>query len=696
MKRDVGWRRIVPDCCVGVVLFLCSACVGAVYVANWGAAAPVLPGLFAPSVMLAYGHGYINPDLDQIPKLREFLDTIDESRAGLPPRVDTFSRVDLPAYIPQVPFTTLHDRELYLIHVVAFFWRLFGVSWSALTPLFGLLFGTSVVLAYGLFRLGMNRVMAALCALMFMTSPIHLEYLPVLRDYSKAPFILAALCVTGYIASRSLDRRALWGWSALCGAVIGIGAGFRIDVLICVVPSVLVVSFLLPRGSILTRAVAVACLIAALLVTSWPILSRLGSGGNKCHPALMGFMAPFSERLGVGGTSYELGHKYLDAEVLPIVNAFARRGNPGLDCFLIYGTAAYEQAADQYTAQFIKTFPADVVTRAAAAVLRILDELRAGPDHMAPHGLANRPVLALYRVRLWVEQHGLGHMRYVAAIVLCGLVLHNVRLGVTVFGLVLYYTGYSAVQFASRHYFHLEVVPLWFGGVFWGAVFSLIRPQVRHAIREHALAIFTRRGLPLLYRAVIPIACCVAAVAAPLFLLRQYQDTRVRALCEAYLNAEREPIEMRHTPLGDGRALVQGVSAVGEDALPWAPGQDGFEMEWLMAEFESSDRNPEITARYDANVFETDLSWVATLPLSERRPWCDGDLLRMFFPVYCASWTEHSPNWLMFRGLEIAEADRPALKGLYRLEHPDRYPLILYLTLPPWWESMPRCQHLTR
>jgi hypothetical protein len=50
----------------------------------------------------------------------------------------------------------------------------------------------------------------------------------------------------------------------------------------------------------------------------------------------------------------------------------------------------------------------------------------------------------------------------------------------------------------------------------------------------------------------------------------------------------------------------------------------------------------------------------------------------------------------MFRGLEIAEADRPALKGLYRLEHPDRYPLILYLTLPPWWESMPRCQHLTR
>jgi len=537
---------------------------------------------------------------------------------------------------------------------------------------------------------------------MFMTSPIHLEYLPCLRDYSKAPFILGALFITGYLASRPMGRRSLWAWAAGCGAVLGIGTGFRIDVLICVAPFLLVLMCFLPRTprtSWLTRGGAVACFLVVLLVTSWPVFSMLGSGGNKSHPALMGFMLPFSERLGVGGTPYEFGQRGRDAEVFVLVNAFAQRGHPQADRFLIHGTSDYEKAADRYTLECLKMFPADIMTRGCAAAVRVLDELRAGPSHIGPRHLANQFLVALYRVRLQVEQYMFGHMRYIAVIVLCAIAWQNLPLAFAVFGLLLYYAGYSAVQFGGRHYFHLEVVPLWFGGVFWGGLLSVVSARGRDAARESIRLLVARERFyrsRSLHRVVIFVAASILVVSAPLGLLRYYQDQRVHTLFQDYQRAEREPVGTRLTPQDDGAVLIQGVNGAGKDSLPWAPGQEGFAVEWLMAEFAASDRDIDVNVRYAANNPESDLSWETRLPLSQQRPWRDGEVLRMFFPVYYGSWKQLAPEWTMFRGLEMAQADLPALKGLYRITHPEQCPILLRAVLPPWWETLPRCQSLTR
>ena len=702
MVNRTIWERIPRDLRIAAVLFCCAACVGMVYVNNWAGISPTYPDLFGPSVMLAYGKGYINPDLNQIPKLKAFTDTITWFLEDSLPRVDTFSKEDLPEVIPQAPFNTLHDRERYLIYAVALFWRIYGVAWSSLTPLYGILFGTTVAISYGLFRLGMSRFLSVLCAVMFMTSPIHLEYLPCLRDYSKAPFILGALFITGYIASHTMDRRSLMAWAAGCGVLLGFGTGFRLDVLICVIPFLLVLLFFLPRSSqttFLSRLSAVACFLIVLLVTSWPVFSKLGSGGNKCHPAIMGFMLPFSERLGVGDTPYEFGQRGRDAEVFVLVNTSARRDNPTLDRFLIHGTPDYEKAADRYTFQLAKTFPVDIMTRACVATVRILDELRAGPSHVGPRRLANQFLVALYKVRLHVEQYLFSHMRYVAALVLCAIAWRNLSLAFTVFGLVLYYAGYSAVQFGSRHYFHLEVIPLWFGGVFWSGLLSLGCAEQRNTIWESLRLMVTQDHVyrsRSLHRVGIFIVGCVLIVAVQMGLLRYYQDRQVHALFQSYQHAEWEPVELKTTPHSETSTLIQGMKGQGKDQLPWMPGTDGFEMEWLMAEFTAAEHDVRVDARYLSSDPESDLSWETRLPLSQQRPWRDGDVLRIFFPVYYGSWKQAGPEWAVFHGLEIANADLPSLKGVYRNKSPMQFPVLLRTILPPWWETLPRCQVLTR
>lgn len=693
---------VLHDLRIAAILFCCAACIGMIYVNHWAGTSPTYPDLFAPAVMLAYGEGYINPDLNQIPKLNAFMDTITWFREDSLPRVDQFAKTDLPKIIPQIPFNTLHDRERYLIYLVAFFWRIFGVAWSSLTPLYGILFGTTVAIAYGLFRLGMGRGISVLCTVMFMTSPIHLEYLPCLRDYSKAPFILGALFITGYIVSHTLTQRSLWGWVAGCGILLGIGTGFRMDVLICVPPLLAVLLFFLPRSEQTTwgtRLAAIGCFLVVLLITSWPVFSTLGKGGNKCHPAIMGLMYPFSERLGVGGTSYEFGQWGRDAEVFALVNTYAHHKNPQLNRFLIHGTPDYEKAADQYTAELVKTFPADLMTRACAATLRIVDELRAGPSHMAPRRMANQFLLAMFNIRLHVEQYLFGHMRYLCLGVLCLLACRNLSLAFAVFGLVLYFAGYSAVQFSSRHYFHLEVIPLWFGGVFWNGVLGMVQGEKRRQL-QNAFSDLLRRDQvyrsPLLRRMALFLIGAVLVVAIPLGSLCWYQERQVTALFHQYQQADRNPVALKQTPLTPETTLIQGMNGFGKDQLPWMPGTDGFEMEWIMMAFSSADHDIKLNVRYLASDPEADLSYETIMPLSQQRAGHDEKELCFFFPVYYGSWKQAGPEWAVFHGVEIPTEDVSLLKSVQRINKPEAIPVLVRSILPSAWESLPLCQHLTR
>lgn len=699
------------DIIIALVLFGFACAIGMGHVATWGRTALFYQNLFGPAVMFACGRGYVNPDLSQAPELNAFLSVIDEVRAGTPPDIDAFSKDDLPPDIQTKPFHPIQLRERYLIGAAGLVWRVAGVSWAALTPLYGLLFGASVAVAYALFRLGTGRVFAVLCAAMFMTSPIHLQYLPELRDYSKAPFILAALFLTACLVKKPLGRVRLAGVAALCGAVIGIGLGFRIDVLICIPAFLVVVLFFLPgkaRGAMATRVLATVVFGVAFLVTSWPIVSGLGSAGNKWHPAFLGFMAPFSERLGVGGTTYEFGHKFLDVEPLAILNAYARHLDPEAENF-VYETPEYERVADAYAPGFLKTFPSDVAIRAYAAVLRILDELHAGPAHLTPPGVTNPLLVKLYELRLFIERHAVTHVRYLAVLVLCAIAAHSLRWAFVTLGLLLYFAGYSAVQYGTRNCFHLEVIPLWIVGAFWGYVLwhapALCR---REAIARFGQALRETRlyRSAALWRVACFVAISVVGLLVPLYALRGYQRNAVGRLLNSYVVADKERVTLRPTPIGDGRVLVQGVGAAGANVQPWEDNEPYFRTEFLVAEFQHCGRDVPITIRYEADGYGTDLTWTQQLPLAQdaAAPGAP-NVTRVFFPVYYANWVDYVPQWdwvepipqwIFFRGIEIADADATALKGLYRITDPAQFPIVLTAVLPPNWASLPQYQRLVR
>src|SRR5437764_4381798 len=138
---------------------------------------------YEPAVMMACGHGFVQAD----PPLQAITDFILLKR-------DALSCDDIPRG------TRLNDRGLaqkkawiYLLSTVAFAWRVLGISWSGLGPLFGVLFGGTIVAAYGIFRLGMGRRLATLCALALTVSSVHLQNLPHFRDYAKAPLTLTLI-----------------------------------------------------------------------------------------------------------------------------------------------------------------------------------------------------------------------------------------------------------------------------------------------------------------------------------------------------------------------------------------------------------------------------------------------------------------------------------------------------------------------
>src|SRR5260221_9485084 len=99
-------------------------------------------------------------------------------------------------------------------------WRVLGVSWSGLGPLFGALLGLTIAAGYAIVRLGAGPLIAMLCACGLSVSGLHLFYLPQLRDYAKAPFTLLLVFLLGLLVKRPATWRGTLSIAAAYGAVL--------------------------------------------------------------------------------------------------------------------------------------------------------------------------------------------------------------------------------------------------------------------------------------------------------------------------------------------------------------------------------------------------------------------------------------------------------------------------------------------
>jgi len=686
-----------------LAIFLAATSWGMVYVSSWGQTADILQASFGPSVMLACGRGFVNPRASAVPELTAFLRP-DLHHDG-PPQIDRFSCDLLPDDMPVVPFTGIQKRTWHMFWIAGWFWRVFGVAWSSLTPLYGLLFGLSAAAAYGIFRVALNPPIALFCAALFFISPLQLHYLPRLRDFAKAPFMLVALfCLLLLLVHARGWKRALWT-GALAGAAIGLATGFRAEAVLYLavfVPAVLLFypGWRWPAWG--NRSLAIAAFLLCFLAAGWPVLMKFQTYGERTHPFLMGFGHFFDGRLGVGNDAYQVSHSDLDAEALAQLNAH----NLYLDSAappIIYETPGYESVGDDYFFRnLLGKMPGDLATRTAAAGLRILDELRPNPNAYMPRGITNPFLDPLYAGRAWLMDSLFSRTRYVALALLLLLGALSPRLGLMTLYLGFCLAGMASVQFATRHYFQLEFISLLVGGLVlqcaWLALSALGR-QRRDRLRETLLdrtwcAVRLKRGATFA-------AGGLLLVAVPWMALRWHQDRQFSALFADYAAAETDTV----WPTIAGRQGDTVRLACGEITLPGGlpeAGPEGFfQVDMLVVEFAPGDTPIPLGIAYAGDHPDRVLSWSTALnPVDE-----GGEVTRYYFPIYNAVWPDTPDNdswddvgtaWTRFEGLEIKVADLPRLRSMRRFRYAAGYTPLVTATLGPGWEDRPLYQQFVR
>ncbi len=257
------------------------------------------------AIAFACGHGFVDPGYEPSPAVTAFLNK----------QIDRLSCEALPVPARERSPNFTQRLYRYMTLAVGITWKLFGISWTMLAILFGVLYAATTGAIYGLFRLVTTRTAASAGAAIMTVSPLQLRYLPQLRDYAKAPFLLMLILILAALVLRPFTPRRLLVLAACYGAALGIGFGFRNDLLIAALPFVVTVVAFLPvpfRQHAAAKAAALAVCAVTFTACAWPIITAYRSGSNSGHVALLGLMTYFDKPLGVTRSVYDWGAPYDD------------------------------------------------------------------------------------------------------------------------------------------------------------------------------------------------------------------------------------------------------------------------------------------------------------------------------------------------------------------------------------------------
>jgi hypothetical protein len=643
-------RRAVPlwiDCSIALLIFLGAGVWGTV---SWkrsiiGGQPFYYQHYFEPAVMIACGKGFVVAQ-PQVPAMVPFLWR----------QVDQFSCDVIPPGVRLGTEGLYQAPWRYLLYVVGFAWRLLGVSWSGMGPLFGSLFGATIAGAYAIFRLGMSPAFAVVGAVALSMSQLHLGYLPSLRDYAKAPFTLILIVLLGLLVKRRTTRKGALAIAAAYGAILGIGYGFRTDFLADVPLFFLTLIGFLEGGlfrNMRLKVAAGAMCASTFLVTSWPVVASVyRSGGCQWHTALLGFSKDFAGPLDVDEPPYDLSRQYLDEFVYATVTSYAARVQPGVG-HIEYCGPQYDRATGRYLIDLVKRFPADMVVRSYASIRRIVELPFTWRDsgRAMTRGFQDQPPDP-------DAGHGIGLALVITAIGLATAV--STRIGLFLLFWLLYFGGYPAIQFDARHYFHLELITWWAAGFALQFVVSDFWPMVRDQPRTMSASV---------RRAVVVVAACGVGLVLALWGARGYQRVAVRSLLQSYLAAPKDEIPFQHALSGTFLPIARVSSGTDPETA------DFLEVDlngWRCAE------HPAVTFRYGLAARQ-DFSRTFTVQRHDDFH----EVTRILMPVYDG-----------FDGIEFSDTRPGCVDGVYRVRDPGQFSLLLEVVLPPGWQRSPLYQRL--
>lgn len=605
---------------------------------------------FEPAVMTACERGFA---LSQTrpPQLDDFLQQ----------RSDSFDCASLPADLAMSTEGVYQFSWYYLVLTVGTAWRVLGVSWSGLAPLFGLLFGTVLVLAFGLFRLGMGRPLALICTVALGVSTSHLVNLPHLRDYAKAPFVLALILLMAWMVRGLPTRRRLLVLACASGGVLGVGYGFRTDLLANIPPLLLTIFFFVPGGvfknlALKTQAAA-ACLLVFLIV-AWPAVAFVAArGGCQWHVALLGFSSPFGEPLGITPASYDWG-PYSDNFVWGAVGS---RFMPHADSAVgpSFCGPEYDRMTGVYLGRILTTFPGDVATRALASLVAVTDF----PTNarLAPLPSYDGPFYQ-WRGDLLHSLDGYGPLLLLPF--LCLVAAIDLRFGLWLAGLILWFGALPMLQFNIRHYFHLE----WMGWFVMGTLASLSGRRMGNAISVRWRRRTTKHPVPVpepppgkvstvtaTYPRVLVMVACFALIAAGVAGARRWQRSTVTSLTASMVEWTSEPVALDRADEGDLMVL--------RPRLPGSAAARGrFWVEFLRIDVDprACGAGGTVAVRYDSPREQSTRFWTI-----------HGDQAAILTPVFVS-----------FSDIAVPSGNAGCIRGVYRAPILKPFPVWLFVDVP--------------
>jgi hypothetical protein len=620
----------------------------------------------APAISVAAGQGFLTPTPVPGTPLADFLAR----------RVDSLALRDVRPQTLGEP-EAFDKASRYLLMAVGYWWRVAGISWTNLAGVAAALHAMTVLGAYALLRLFLPTMWSLAGGLWICTSTLQLSFIPHIRDYSKAAFIVAALPLIVALALRARAMVALLAVSAAAGATIGIGFGFRMDTAVMI--PLAVAAIVLFRGgwpwrALPEKALALAVFLLCLAAPMWPVVSQLARGGsNESHVVLLGYADAFDVNLEIAPSIYRFIPFYSDTYVAIMVSGYATAftAEP-----LAIPSPEYGAASRRLWLELVRHFPADVYARGVAAATVVMDLAFHNPDpsflDLAPP--ARDWWVGVYR---WLDRFsGTGPFLGVGLILVASAA--SLRHGLLATMMMLVLAGYPSLQFSDRHYFHVQVVPVFTILVLLWLMYSALVAVAARLVAWPSQA-STRQRLPLQgapRRLAVGVLVVLALTAAPLGVLRAYQEVQITDMITGFLGAARTPVSPGLEPLAHGGWLARWPQPEPQ------PRSGRAHLEYYMLEFYDDGSGAEVLVglRYAAATPDLDFSRVLSLTPAPGTN-------RLGFAVLTIG------GQSSFTGIEFGAHTRQRFTGAYRVDAgPAGLPFDLLL--PGDWRRRHRFQRL--
>jgi hypothetical protein len=612
---------------------------------------------FGAAVTFAFGEGLKNPDLPPQSKLAGFLNHCN-------PGSLTYDDVTHP--IPGGPMSAFQENHRYLMMLVGLCWRVFGVSWAALGPLIGIMAAISSLCVYGILRTRVRPVLAGLAAIALVACPSHLALTHYIRDYAKTPVFFVAFYLMSIVLTRTLSTAKILLMGLVFGLVIGIGGGIRLDLEVVLIILPFLYIFCLPTGVTrmpLARLISLALAFGVFFTMSAP--ATRNPHNLTSHLLTIGLLKYNHDSMGFGGAPYIWYNESLmtDNYVNTVIQDYNRR-LAGTRIDVNFGSPEYHRAGMSLITNIARHFPADFITRfLASSVTTIRD---------APWLIVGA-LPTMYDITdpliqgLQSSQRGLRSVwnAYGPWVVGIGLILvswHSLRLALATTGLLLFFTGYSSLQFQPRHFWHLGVI-------FICAAAFLLEEVLRALTVAKGGAKAIKQRLPRLFdaqRAKSVLAYLVIVtlgLSSTLGVARLYQATVVKSLFEKYRTASLLPATINSVDIANGG--LRTIHATPAATIENSDIRSRYDISYIAIKFESTGPLPTSLNLLNNNFSSIDVQQLA------------GGVTQGPATVYLP-WFQAAKTI----DIEIRGGEPDGKVSIYSIANPDDFPVPMVLVLP--------------